>query len=104
MSKSTGVCSRKSEIFLFCLSIFSIDKTSKKGRQIFRKYKSDNIKVYAPKLPPMTLVEVCLKFECNIYSDTDVQSAVSVSSTGNSRSFTVLMDQLAFVNFSSPAA
>ena len=36
------------------------------------------------------------------YSDIDFQSAISVSSTGNSRSFTELTDQLAFVNFSSP--
>ena len=51
----------------------------------------------------MTLVKVCPKFECNIYSDIDVQSAISVSSTRNSRSFTVLTDPLAFVNFSRPA-
>ena len=43
------------------------------------------------------------KFECNIYSDIDFQSAISVSSTGNSRSLTELTDRLAFVNFSSPA-
>ena len=61
------------------------------------------MKVYAPKFPPITFVKVCPKFECNIYSDTDVQSAISVSFTGNSRSFTVLTDRLAFVNFSSPA-
>ena len=42
------------------------------------------------------------KFECNIYSDIDLQLAISVSSTGNSRSFTELTDRLAFVNFSSP--
>ena len=50
----------------------------------------------------MTLDKVCPKFECNIYSDIDVQSAISVSSTGNSRLFTALTDRLAFVNFSSP--
>ena len=61
---------------------------------------SGNIKVYAPKFLPMTLVKVCPKFECNIYSDIDVQSAISVSSTGKSRSYTALMDRLAFVNFS----
>ena len=43
------------------------------------------------------------KFECNIYSDIDFQSAISVSSTGNSQSFTVMTDQMAFVNLSSPA-
>ena len=42
------------------------------------------------------------KFECSIYSDIDLQSAISVSSTGNSRSFTELTDRLAFVNFPSP--
>ena len=51
----------------------------------------------------MTLVKVLPKFKCNIYSDIDFQSAISVSSTGNSRPFTVLTDQLAFVNLSSPA-
>ena len=50
----------------------------------------------------MTNVKDCPKFECNIYSDIDVHSAISVSSAGNSRSFTVLTDRLAFVNFSSP--
>ena len=50
----------------------------------------------------MTLVKVFPKFECNIYSDIDFQSAISVSSTGNSRSFIVPTDRLAFVNFSSP--
>ena len=44
------------------------------------------------------------KFECNIYSDIDFQSAIPVTSTGNSRSFTELTDRLAFVNFSSPGA
>ena len=48
----------------------------------------------------MTLVKVCPKVECNIYSDIDVQSAISVSYTGKSRSYTALMDRLAFVNFS----
>ena len=62
---------------------------------------SGNINVYAQKFPPMTLVKVCPNFECNIDSDIDVQSAISVSSR-NSRSFTVLTDRLAFVNFSSP--
>ena len=33
----------------------------------------------------------------------DFQSAISVNSTGNSRSFTELTDRLAFANFSSPA-
>ena len=42
------------------------------------------------------------KFECNIYSDIDFQSAISVSSTGNGRSLSELTDRLAFVNFSSP--
>ena len=37
-----------------------------------------------------------------MYSDMDVQSAISVSCIGNSLSFTVLTDRLAFVNFSSP--
>ena len=32
----------------------------------------------------------------------DFQSAISVNSTGNSRSFTELTDRLAFANFSSP--
>ena len=50
----------------------------------------------------MTLVKVCPKFECNLYSDIDLQSAISVSSTRNRQSFTVLTDRLAFVNFSSP--
>ena len=49
----------------------------------------------------MTLVKVFPKFECNIYLDIDFQSAISVSSTGNNRSFTALTDRLAFVNFSS---
>ena len=51
----------------------------------------------------MTHVKDGPKFKCNIYSDIDVHSAISVSSVGNSRSFTVLTDRLAFVNFSSPA-
>ena len=68
----------------------------------FGNRESGNIKVYAQKFPPMTLLKVCSKFGCNIYSDIDVQSAISVSATGNSRSFTVLTDRLAFVNFSSP--
>ena len=68
----------------------------------FGNRESGNIKVYAQKFPLMTLLKVCPKFGCNIYSDIDVQSAISVSATGNSRSFTVLTDQLAFVNFSSP--
>ena len=45
----------------------------------------------------MTHVKDCPKFECNIYS------AISVSSAGNSLSFTVPTDRLAVVNFSSPA-
>ena len=65
---------------------------------------SCNIKVYVPKFPPMTHVKDCPKFECNIYLDTDVHSAISVSSAGNSQSFTVLTDRLAFVNFSSTEA
>ena len=48
----------------------------------------------------MTLVKVFLKFECNIYSDIDFQSAISVIYTGNSQSFTELMDRLTFVSFS----
>ena len=68
----------------------------------FGNRESGNIKVYAQKFPPMTLPKVCPKFGCNMYSDIDVQSAISVSATGNSRSFTVLTDRLAFVNFSSP--
>ena len=59
--------------------------------------------MYAPKFPPITLVKAFLKFECNIYLDMDFKSAISVSSTASSRSFTELMDRLAFVNFSSPA-
>ena len=50
----------------------------------------------------MTLVKVFPIFECIIYSDIEFQSAISVCSPGNSRSFTVLTDRLAFVNFSSP--
>ena len=50
----------------------------------------------------MTFVKVCPKIECNIYSDIDMRSAISINATGNSRSFTVLTDRLAFVNFSSP--
>ena len=73
-----------------------------KDRQIFNKQGSGNIKVFAPKFPPITPVKAFLKFECNIYSDIDFQLAISVSSTGNSQSFTELTDRLAFVNFSSP--
>ena len=58
--------------------------------------------VYASKFPPITPVKAFPKFECNIYSDIHFQSAIAVSSTGNSLSFTVLTDRLAFVNFSSP--
>ena len=47
------------KVFLFCLSILSIDKTSKK---IFRKQGSGNIKVYAPKFPPITPVKAFPKF------------------------------------------
>ena len=61
------------------------------------------MKVYAPKFPPITPVKAFPKFECNTYSDIDFQSAISVSSNGNSRSFTELTDRLALVNFSSPA-
>ena len=61
------------------------------------------MKVFAPKFPPITPVKAFPKFECNIYSDIDFQSAISVSSTGNSLSFTELTDRLAFLNFSSPA-
>ena len=50
----------------------------------------------------MTLDKVYPKFKCNIYSDIDFQSVISVSSTRNSQSFTVLTDRLAFVSFSSP--
>ena len=39
-----------------------------------------------------------------MYSDIDFQSAISVSSTGNSQTFTELTNRLAFVNFSSPGA
>ena len=60
------------------------------------------MKVYAPKFQPITPVKAFPKCECNIYSDIDFQSAISVSSTGKSRSFTELTDRLAFVNFSSP--
>ena len=88
-----------SEVYLFCLSILFADKTSKK---IFSKPGSGNIKVYAPKFLPITPVKAFPKFEFNIYSDIGFQSAISVSSTGNSRYFTELTDRLAFVNFSSP--
>ena len=54
------------------------------------------------KIPADDPCEGVPKFECNIYSDIDIQSAIFVSSTGNSRSFSVLKDRLAFVNFSSP--
>ena len=37
-----------------------------------------------------TPIKVFAKFECNIYSDTDFQLAISVSSGGNSRSNSVL--------------
>ena len=84
-----------SEVFLCCLSIFP-----KKVDRYLGNRESGNIKVYAPKFPPMTLVKVCPKFECNIYSDIDIQSAISVSSTG---SFAILTDQFAFVSFSRPA-
>ena len=84
------------------LKYFSVDKTSKKIDRYLGNKESGNIKVYALKFPPMTLVKVCPKFECHIYSDIDVQSAISISFTGNSQLFTVLMDRLAFVNFSSP--
>ena len=50
----------------------------------------------------MTPVKVIPKFECNIYSDIDFQSAISVSSIRNSQSFIVLTERLAFVYFSSP--
>ena len=60
------------------------------------------MKVYTPKFLPMTLVKVFPKFKCNIYSDIDFPSTISVSSTGNNPSFTELMNRLAFVNFSSP--
>ena len=58
--------------------------------------------VYAPKFPPITPEKAFPNFECNIYSDIDFQSAIFVSSTGNSRSFTELTDRLRFLNFSSP--
>ena len=54
-------------------------------------------------MQPITPVKAFPKFECNIYSDIDFQSAISVSSTGNSRSLTEQTDRLAFVNFSTPA-
>ena len=102
VENNMSLFAENSEVFLFCLSILSADKTSKKDRQIFRKQRSGNIKVYAPKFPPITPVKAFPKFECNVYSDIDFQSAISVTSTGNSRSFTELTDRLAFVNFSSP--
>ena len=91
-----------SEVFLFCLSILSVDKTSEKVDRYLGNRESGNIKVYAPKFLSMTLVKVCPKFECNIFSDIDVQSAISLCSTENSRSYTALTDRLAFENFSSP--
>ena len=86
-----------SKVFLFCISILSADKASKK---IFRKQGSGNIKVYAPKFPCQGFSE----FVWNIHSDIDFQLAISISPTRNSRSFTELTDRLAFVNFSSPAS
>ena len=58
------------KVLLFCLSILSPDKTSKK---IFRKQGSGNIKVYVPKFLQITPVKAFPKFECNIYSDIDFQ-------------------------------
>ena len=52
---------------------------SKKADRYLGNRVSGNIKVYAPKFPPMTLVKVFLKFEYNIYSDIDFQSVISVS-------------------------
>ena len=62
----------------------SDDNTSKKVDRCLGNRESRNIKVYAPKFP-LTLVKVRQKFECNIYSDIDVQSAISIRFTGNSR-------------------
>ena len=64
---------------IFILSILSVDITSKKVERYLGNKESGNIKVYAPKFLPITFVKVCQKFECNIYSDIDVQSAISVS-------------------------
>ena len=102
VENNMSLFAENSEVLLFCLSILSADKTSKNIDRYFRKRRSGNRNVYAPKFPPITPVKAFPKFECNVYSDIDVQSAISVTSTGNSRSFTELTDRLAFVNFSSP--
>ena len=67
---------------IFILSILSVDITSKKVERYLGNRERSNIKVCAPKFLPITFVKVSQKFECNIYSDIDVQSAISVSPEG----------------------
>ena len=77
-------------IFFFISINLSVDKTSTKRDRYFGNYWfTGKRKVYAPKFQPMTLVKLegFSKFECSIYSDVDFWSAISISPTGNSRSF-----------------
>ena len=50
----------------FFSSLLSVDKTSKKVDRYLGNKESGNIKVYAQKFPPMTLIKVCPFVECNI--------------------------------------
>ena len=84
MQQQQQMSAENPKYFYYVLVYFPLIKHPKKLYRYLGNREIGNIKVYAPKFPPMTHVKDSPKFECYIYSDIDIHSAISVSSTGNS--------------------